>query len=380
MAKKILTVDDSALMRRVLSDIIASDDRFILEDYAVNGLEAYEKIKKNPTRFDLLISDINMPKMSGIELLEKLNSDGINIPVIIVSSLAVEGASDTIRCLELGAFDFLTKPSSFTETRSDDFKNKIKELICSATNTSLFPEKYKRTPVKVAEEKSSSLDKGDYHEGPMSYILRTKYNRLPHKKVGPGARKLVIICSSTGGPKALQTLITKLPPNLDAPVILVQHMPASFTATLAERLDELSAIHVKESEDGETLEKGTVYLAKGGTHLEVASSCGKLKIRHSDAPARSGLKPCGDVTFESLTQADADEFTCVVLTGMGSDGTRGIGNLSEKKNCYIVAQDEATSTVYAMPRILVESGITDDILPIGKIADAITQNVGLIQN
>lgn len=214
-------------------------------------------------------------------------------------------------------------------------------------------------------------------DGPMSYTLLTKFHRLPHKSVAPSAKKLVAICSSTGGPKALQRIVPYLPGNLNAAVVAVQHMSKGFTASLARRLDERSELTVMEAVEHEKLKKGRFYLAKGGEHLQVIQRKSGMFLQYADQPARSGLKPCADVMFESLLELEGvDEFICVVLTGMGSDGTRGIGKLSEKKNCYVIAQDEPTSTVYGMPGMIYKAGLTDEVLPLDKIAEAITRVVG----
>lgn len=380
MAKKILTVDDSALMRRVLSDILQKDPRFELEASANNGLEAYDLLVQHPGRFDLVILDINMPKMNGIALMEKLNSKGIRTPVLIVSSLAKEGAAETIRCLELGAFDFITKPDSFLETKSEAFARKIIEVMCAALKLEILKETSRSGLVEVSrqaeESKALSAMEGTVMDGPMSYLSIRKYNRLPHRRVDIKAKRLVVICSSTGGPKALQQVIPKIPGNLNAPVLLIQHMPESFTGTLATRLNDMSGLMVKEAESGDILERGHLYLAKGGKHMRIVERGGMSMIELNDDPARSGLKPCADVTFESLVSSRYDEITCVVLTGMGSDGTRGIGKLTEKQNCFVVAQDEASCTVYGMPRMVKEAGLTDAVLPLEQIAEVIVNMVG----
>lgn len=372
MPKKLLTVDDSALMRRVLSDIIETDKRFVLADSANNGLEAYDLIVSGPGKYDLIILDINMPKMNGIQLMEKLNEKNIKIPILIVSTIAKEGAAETIRCLELGAFEFITKPDSFLETKSEKFKNKVISYMCAALSLS-------SDGMPVASKPAGEVKKSDSTspaDGPMSYTKVTSFVKKPHTTVSANANKLVAVACSTGGPKALQQLIPKMPANLNAPVVLVQHMPEGFTGTLAYRLNDMSAITVSEAVDGEKLEKGHVYIAKGGRHLRVIKKGRDYVLSLGDDAPRNSLRPCADIMYESLAELDFDEITCVVLTGMGSDGTRGIGQLGTGKNIYVIAQDEATSTVYGMPRMIKEAGITDEIVPLGSIADAITKIVG----
>ncbi|MCR5521514.1 MAG: chemotaxis-specific protein-glutamate methyltransferase CheB [Lachnospiraceae bacterium] len=382
MIKKVLTIDDSALMRRVLSDIIASDERFVLEDYAVNGLEAYDLLVSNPSKYDIIILDINMPRMNGIELLEKLDAKGIKVPTLVVSTIAREGADETIRCLELGAFDFLTKPDTFMETKSERFRDRLISLMAAGLSlpdsavkelpSKRVREMPKETPIAAPPSPKTGLVLG----GPMSYTNIDVFNRKPHTAVSKNASRLVAIASSTGGPKALQQVLPLLPPNLAAPVVLVQHMPESFTGSLATRMNEISKLNVKEAENGDILKKGWVYIAKGGRHLRIEKKNKDYVLVFDNSPARNGLRPCADIMYESIKELDFDEITCVVLTGMGSDGTRGIGTLSEIKNTYVIAQDEATSTVYGMPRMIKEAGITDEILPLGSIADAIVRTVG----
>lgn len=190
--------------------------------------------------------------------------------------------------------------------------------------------------------------------------------------------KIVAIASSTGGPQALHSVIPRLPKNLNAAVLLVQHMPKGFTQSLAERLDSLSEIHVKEAVDGEELRKGTVYIAKGGVHMKVHhSSAGRYYIRYSDEPVRDGVKPNASYMYESLMESRFDSVICVVLTGMGADGTEGITALQKTDNTYVIAQNEETCTVYGMPGSIVKAGLADTVLPLEQIAQEIVRKVGV---
>lgn len=190
--------------------------------------------------------------------------------------------------------------------------------------------------------------------------------------------KLVIIASSTGGPKALHRVIPKLSKNLDAPVIIVQHMPKGFTETLAKRLDETSAIKVSEAVNGEVLEKGHVYLAKGGTHLTlVRNHIGELVVREDFSEPVNGLRPCADITFASIASLQLEYIACAVLTGMGSDGYEGIKKLRMKQKAYTIAQDKDTCVVYGMPKAIVEHNLADKVLPLEDIGTKITEKVGV---
>lgn len=191
-------------------------------------------------------------------------------------------------------------------------------------------------------------------------------------------KKLVVIASSTGGPKALHKLIPMLDRNLDAPVVIVQHMPKGFTSSLAERLNEISQISVSEARDGETLQKGHVYLARGGKHLQITKNAWGMPVFHEneDEPV-NGLRPAANITFESLKTLSIDRIICVVLTGMGSDGYEGIKKLKEKQSIYTIAQSEASCVVYGMPRAIVENGMADIVLPLEEISKEIIKKAGV---
>lgn len=189
--------------------------------------------------------------------------------------------------------------------------------------------------------------------------------------------KLVALACSTGGPRALQRVIPFLQKDMDAPMVLVQHMPSGFTKSMAERLNEMSEVHVKEAEENELLKKGTVYVAPGGYHLRVVACREGHRIQLGDEPAIGGLKPCADVMYESLKKCGYDAITCVVLTGMGADGIKGIRSLKEKVPVYVIAQDEATSIVYGMPKAVYEAGLADEVVALEHVAENIMKNVGV---
>ncbi len=191
-------------------------------------------------------------------------------------------------------------------------------------------------------------------------------------------RKIVAIASSTGGPKALQGLIPLLPANLNAPVLIVQHMPAGFTEALAARLNTLSPLAVKEAADGDVIKQGQVYLARGGRHMKAVRSGARHVIRYSDEPPREGVRPCANYMYESLATCNYDEIVCAVLTGMGADGTAGIKNLKEKKRVKVFAQSEESSTVYGMPKAIVTAGLSGKGISLERIAQEIIRNVGVI--
>ncbi len=361
MKKNILIIDDSALMRRVISDIINSDDRFQVVETAGNGLEGLYLLQGRAKDFDAVLLDINMPKMNGIELLAELKKQGIKATVIVVSTIAVKDAKETIQALELGAFDFIRKPDNYLEVKSNIFSGSIIKCLVTATK---------------AENKQNK----EFHQTELMQLKQDKDLPIKHtrKRSDKNERKVIALACSTGGPKALHTVIPKLPKNLDASVLIVQHMPGGFTKSLADRLNELSEITVKEAEDGDIIEKGNVYIAKGGYQMRLKDQeNGSLYISISAEPARHGLLPCADIMYESLCNLEIDQITCVVLTGMGGDGTAGISSLYKKQNIYVIAQNEETSVVYGMPKVIRDAGLVDEVLGLNEISDAITKKVGV---
>ena len=350
MPKKILVVDDSALMRRIICDIINSDDDFQATDFCRDGFEAYERLKVKS--YDGVVLDVNMPRMDGLQLLERLQKEHIKAKVVMVSTLTTKDAEVTILAMERGAIDFVTKPGNVIEAKGEDFKKQLLSVLTAVYNTQL----YKRTTPDTFKP-----------AGVAKHIRPVRTDR-----------KLVALACSTGGPKALQSVIPYLPKNLDAPVVLVQHMPAGFTKSMADRLNELSEVSVKEAEEGDVLEKGHVYVAPGGMHMEVVKAHGNThRIKLDDLPPIGGLRPCANIMFDSLAKTDYDEIICIVLTGMGADGTNGILSLNRTKPIHVIAQDAQTCVVYGMPRAIAEAGMVDEVVPLTAVAKTIIKNVGV---
>lgn len=348
--KKVLLVDDSALMRRVLCDIIESTGEFKVEDKAADGIYALGYLEKK--QYDVVVLDINMPRMNGLEFMKELKRRGIKTNILVSSTDTVEGAKITLDVLELGAVDFIHKPENQSEYRDKMFISRFISLLETAANAS----------------PSAGRPSAGRSSGPAPAI------QAPASRPG---RRLVALASSTGGPKALQSVIPKLSAKMDAPMLIVQHMPAGFTASLADRLNQLSEVTVTEACEGDRLEKGHVYIAKGGQHLNVQTTGTTVKIHYSDEPPREGVKPCANYMYESLSNAPYDEICCVVMTGMGMDGTRGIGKLRRDKKLFTIAQSQSTCAVYGMPKSIVTNGYADKIADLDDIAKEIMLNVGV---
>ena len=354
MKKNILVVDDSALMRMLMCDILKTDERFHVADKAQNGKEALDLLLKN--KYDAVVLDVNMPVMGGLELLKELQTRKMPVKVMMASTDTREGAKVTMDALELGAIDFVHKSGNIKNNKTAEFQKEFLETLYAVATSRepTFGKSFNLDSIKASKKFVSMVKK--------------------HNVVG---NKIVAIASSTGGPKALQAVIPRLPKDLNAPVVLVQHMPVGFTQSLAERLDSLSEVKVTEAREGEILQKGHVYISKGGMHMNVTSDQRKSCIHYSNEPSREGVKPCANYMYESLINSPFDQVVCVVLTGMGMDGTEGIRNLKAKKQTFVIAQQENTCAVYGMPKSVVKAGIVNQIVDLDNVAQEIIMNVGV---
>jgi len=345
MQKKInvLVVDDSAYMRKVISDMLQSDGNIFVVDTARDGLDAIEKIKKwNP---HVVTMDVEMPKLDGLSALQRIMRE-CPTPVIMLSSLTLEGSDTTIRALTMGAVDFIPKPSGAI---SLDIQKVKEELIVK---------------IKVAARAHVLNTSG--------VIISPVVKPIP-SAVGMSTvpTKLVVIGSSTGGPNALQQVVPRLPGNLPAAVLVVQHMPPGFTKSLAQRLNDTSQLEVVEASEGDILYCQKVYVAPGGYHMFLHA---KTIIGLNQAPPVHSVRPSVDVTLESVVSFYGSQIIGVILTGMGYDGSKGMA-MVKKAGGKTIAQNEETCVVYGMPRVVVEMGKADKVLPVQEIADEIVNMV-----
>ena len=395
MKKKILIVDDSALMRRVLRDIINSDDRFEVADEAHDGAEGFKLIVAH--NYDAVVLDVYMPRMNGLDMLREMQKSNVSANVMMASTTTSEGARETLDALELGAIDFIKKPENVADARHTEFREQFLSILDVVASAKINIRKSVRPVTTDSARKFSSRYDVNFHTKSESDIKRLENAGIsrtghsdkpqviggsstdaiikPHTQVS--GEKIVAIASSTGGPRALQEVIPMLPANLNAPVLLVQHMPKGFTKSLADRLNDLSSITVSEAVDGEKIEKGHVYIAPGGLHMKLNKRPTGYVISLSDEPSREGVKPCANYMYESLCDSDFAEITCAVLTGMGQDATVGIKALNDKKKIFCIAQDEETSTVYGMPKAIAKTGLCNSVVPLNLVADQIIKNVGV---
>ena len=374
---RVLIADDSAFMRKVLSDLFKSQSDFEVVGTAVNGQDAIEKVKKFQP--DVLTLDVIMPVMDGLNALAVI-MEQCPLPVVMVSSTTQKGTNETIRALALGAVDFVSKAGGAI-SKIDTIKDEILAKCRLAAKTharrnfaASKPIVYK--PASVVEPATRRIEvkrRTGLVIGQKPTINRVPSATTPVKKIIATGKKVVVIGTSTGGPQALQTVITRLPRNLPCGVVVVQHMPAGFTKSLAERLDSISEIAVKEAEHDEIIKPGQVYIAPGDYHLRIAPAGGERKIVLSQEPRVGNLRPTVNYMFESAAQFGRD-LVSVIMTGMGSDGCEGMKKIKATGG-YSIAQDENSCVVYGMPKAVVDAGLADEIRPLDKIAEAIVEAV-----
>jgi two-component system, chemotaxis family, protein-glutamate methylesterase/glutaminase len=351
---KALVVDDSAMYRRIVQDVLESFPNVEIVGTAQNGKVALSKAAA--LKPDLLTLDIEMPEMDGLEVLERLKKEAPEAVAIVFSAYTTEGARITLRALELGAFDFIPKPSSGTlEENRDRFKNEIAPMLEALVRLKRIKPVVKEIP-------------------PPQHVQKVAVPSPLPRNSEPS--KAVAIGISTGGPVALTQMIPKFPADIGVPIFIVQHMPPMFTEALARKLDSISDITVKEAEDGELIRANTTYIAPGGKQMQVAKSAqgNHLVIQVTDDPPENNCKPSADYLFRSISRHYGRYATGVIMTGMGYDGTEGL-KLMKQSGAVIIAQEESTCAVYGMPRKPVETGIVDVIAPLDLMAEEICRTI-----
>lgn len=364
---RVLLVDDSPLIRRVVTDALNADPSIEVVGTAGDGLEGLKMIAR--TRPDLVVLDVDMPRLNGIETLRKIRERSSRLPVVMFSNLTQRGAQETLEALELGANDYITKPQSLGGM------SKTKEGIRRALG-----------PRIRAFCRTKSLPGGvKLDQVPQSNLLKPKLpppaaNARPDAtpRTHGGTRPVDVLCIaiSTGGPPALRQLLRELPANLPVPVLVVQHMPPVYTKSLAQRLDLDTELQVCEAEAGQTPEPGHVYIAPGGFHMVVEGSGTARKLQTNQDPEVESCRPAADVLFGSVAISYGDRSLGLVMTGMGRDGLNGSRALVAAGG-QVLAQDEASSAVYGMPRAVVEAGLTPAGIPLDDIARVLCERLGV---
>lgn len=354
-----LIVDDSGFFRRRIRDLLDEDPGIEVVGEAANGREAVSQVAR--LRPDVVTMDIEMPEMDGIAAVREIMRR-TPTPVLMFSSLTYDGARATLDALDAGAVDFL--PKRFSDLSSDTgrarklLQDKVREV---GRNGSVG----RRTSGRAGNPPAAARSPAPASPGEPR--PRAAAPTLPVGRV-----RLVVIGTSTGGPVALQKVLTRLPANFPLPLLLIQHMPESFTGPFATRLDQLCQIQVREAREGDALRPGVALLAPGGRQLGLTRAGGQLAVRLFDADAGQFYKPSVDVAFTEAAEQAAGKVLGVVLTGMGADGCKGAG-LLKRGGSVIWAQDEASSVIYGMPGAVTKAGLTDQVLDLDAIGPALAR-------
>lgn len=441
---RILVVDDSAFMRKIISDLIVKDPQFTIVTTACNGKEAVEAVAE--WKPDAVTLDLEMPLMNGIEALQIIMKSN-PVPVIMLSGISEDNTRETIKALQFGAFDFIRKPSSAVSNDIHQVGENLLEKLRIAVLTKrhqpviTIKEEAVKSADAIARTKKTEIEESQKHEDkplaqqpvqakerrkpvlpqaqdkpPMPQMAPPLHKsskgfaleptapskskpaiapRKPANRDVPGEhstqaaeppstrskataasfRHIVAIGTSTGGPRALHEVITSLPAAFPAPVLVVQHMPPKFTKSLAQRLDSFSALRVVEAGQGERVSAGVVYIAPGGYHMELAKDASGYTISLTEQPQRNGHRPSVDVLFESLIPFRELKRHAVIMTGMGSDGAKGMQRLVDSGIESTIAESEETCVVYGMPRSAIEAGSVNAVLPLQHIASQLVHAV-----
>ncbi|MDR2536922.1 MAG: chemotaxis response regulator protein-glutamate methylesterase [Treponema sp.] len=376
----VLIVDDSALMRNLIGKMIETTPGLTIADKAMNGIFALRKIPL--VEPDIIVLDLEMPEMNGIEFLKERKKRGITIPVIILSSLASSGAEITMEALSLGASDFIQKPSGSISSDIHLVKDSLIHMLLG------YGGRYRRThgkkssstpaaptlvpPLSAASSSSFSLHSAENIRQTLSGLALSNSGPVtpPTPLRKPGKTEIIAIGISTGGPDALRQVFAHLDADLKVPFVVVQHMPPGFTNEFAKSLDRVCPLEVKEAEEGDLIKPGRILIAQGNKHLEVERKPLASIVHLSDAPPVSGHRPSADVLFASVAKAYGNHALGIIMTGMGRDGAEQLGAIY-REGGLTVGQDEASAVVYGMPRVAHELGHVMEQVPLDKMAERI---------
>ncbi len=357
---KVLVVDDSALMVRLLSEIINNDPELSVVGTASHGYDAVKRVKHLIP--DVITMDVNMPRMDGLKAVEHIMSI-IPTPIVMISSLTREGAAITIQALELGAIDFVSKPSGYVSLDIEEVAGEIIAKIKLASKIRVI-----RTVTRPDSFDAPIRNKKDTQHPDTSFF----YAQPQISKNTHNYNKVVIIGCSTGGPQALNEILKSLAADFPAPILVVQHMPEKFTEKLAELLNHRVALHVVEAKEGMVIQKGVVYIAPGAYHMQVRSNR-SITLFRGELEASLPC-PSVDILMQSAAEVYGRRVLGVILTGMGNDGVIGMNAIKDQHGAT-VAQDEETSLVFGMPKMAIEAGTVDSILPLPMIAQEMIELV-----
>ncbi len=369
---KLLVVDDSSVMRKLISQMVGSDPEIEVVATAMNGIFALQKIEKYDP--DMILLDIEMPQMDGVEFLIKRRELNIHTPVVVLSSMGRSRPELTLKCIELGASDFIMKPGGAISLDIEQVKEeviaKIKYFNKKNTRREIDHKELKKDIQKIRSAHpvdTHSRPSHVHHSAPKqgNLELKDKINKIRFLE-------LVAIGISTGGPNALREILPTLPADFPLPIVIVQHMPPGFTKEFAKGLDEICQLSCKEAEDGDVIEKGWIYIAPGNKHIIVNDHSGKKKIKLDDSPPVCGHKPSAEYLFENLSEIYGNRVLAAIMTGMGRDGAKGIKKIW-KMGGYTIAQNEASCVVFGMPKVAIEEGGIDEVLELHNIPKKIVE-------
>lgn len=359
---RVLIVDDSAMMRRAIKQILETDSKIDVVGSARDGEDALKKDAEFIP--DVITMDINMPVMDGVTSMMHLLEQHPEVRIIMLSSLTQDGAMTTFEALELGAFDYVAKPSGTVSANLHVIGKELVEKVKAAVRTkrTLRQTKERYSPVKQPVKQPVAVKKSEFESKMMDGI--------------PAFRKVVVIGVSTGGPATLMEIIPQLPVDLDAAVVIVQHMPPMFTGSFAKRLDEHSQITITEGKSGDVLTKGCAYVAPGGIHLVIRKNFSRdeWQVRLTTLPENSLFMPSVDVTMNSIVEVFGRRTVGVLLTGMGSDGADGMVAIRQAGGVTI-AEAESTAVVFGMPREAIERGGAEIVVPCYQVAKEIVKAI-----
>lgn len=348
---RVLIVDDSSMMRNLIGKIVESTEGLAVADKAMNGRFALQKLERVDP--DVIVLDIEMPEMNGLEFLKETKNRGIKIPTIVLSSLATEGAHVTMDCLDMGAVDFITKPSG--QVNLNDVAQQLSSMLL------VYGRKY-RMRKSTSSSTASSLptrENPSFSTSTRQPFASTFGSKIEVQKPTPirmpSNIQIIAIGISTGGPNALRQVFAGLDENLGQPIVVVQHMPAGFTEEFAKSLNKICPLEVKEAAEGDVIKKGRILIAPGGKHLTVEKRSLATIAHITDAPPKNGHKPSVGVLFESVTKEYQNHALGIIMTGMGKDGAEALRDMYVE-GARTLGQDEASSVVYGMPRVAWELG------------------------
>ncbi|NCC24566.1 MAG: chemotaxis response regulator protein-glutamate methylesterase [Deltaproteobacteria bacterium] len=339
---KVVVVDDSAFMRKAISSMLEKDPEITVVDTARDGEDGVEKVRRHDP--DVVTMDIEMPRMDGLTALRRIMME-MPRPVLMISSLTTEGAEATLKAMEYGAVDYISKKLSMVSLDIVRIEDELRAKVKAVAKRKIRPTRLKARATTVRME-------------------------LPSERpAGRQTRDVVAIGVSTGGPPAVQKILNSLPAEFPAPILIAQHMPKAFTGPFAKRLDTTSPLKVKEAETGDALRPGYVYISPGGSHLIMTQRKGRLEAVVTAEPADALYKPSANVLVSSVASSMGSRALAVILTGMGSDGAEGVKDLKAKGG-RALAQSDASCVVYGMPKAIVDANLADEVVDLDDMAQA----------